>query len=264
MTKKSANKNKQSATQKPLKGLEEENEESQDQNDYPISPDFWDTLLDSLPPWGDEIAAIMLIVFGVVSFLSLLNVSSDATLAAAWSNALTSLFGYGSVIVSGGILGLGVVILLPKLGIVIKFPTQRILALEFTFLSVLAILHLATGDTELRAVARAGEGGGYIGWALSELISGLFGTQVAIGLYGLLLATSIGVFIGINRNHLRQWLENADDTLKHYGNRLTTIQGVPRKQVPAQPLVTYKGHNPLMRIRPDPDHIPDHQPLDPP
>jgi hypothetical protein len=80
---------------------------------YLISPDFWDALLDSIPPWGDEIAAIMLIVFGVVSFLSLLNVSTDATLSAAWSNALTSLFGYGSVIVSGALLLLGVVILLP-------------------------------------------------------------------------------------------------------------------------------------------------------
>ena len=106
---------------------------------YTVKPEFWDNLLDSLPPWGDEIAAIILIVFGVVSFLSLLNVSSDATISNAWSTALTSLFGYGSAIVSFAIFGLGVIILLPKLGIVIRFPTRRILALEFAFLAALAL-----------------------------------------------------------------------------------------------------------------------------
>ena len=84
----------------------------------------------------------MLIVFGVVSFLSLLNVSGDATISTAWSNALTGLFGWGSAIVCAGIFGLGVIILLPKLGIVIRFPTRRILALEIAFLSLLALLHL--------------------------------------------------------------------------------------------------------------------------
>ncbi len=108
---------------------------------------------------GDEIAAIVLIVFGIVSFLSLLNVSADATISTAWSNTLKSLFGYGSVIVSAGILGLGIVILLPKMGRVIKFPTRRILALEVAFLSLLALLHLAANDPEMRAMARAGEGG---------------------------------------------------------------------------------------------------------
>src|SRR5690348_5542991 len=60
---------------------------------YTMKPEFWDSLLDSVPPWGDEIAAIVLIVFGIVSFLSLLNVSSDATISTAWSNALRTLFG---------------------------------------------------------------------------------------------------------------------------------------------------------------------------
>ena len=137
---------------------------------YTVKPEFWDALLDNLPPWGDEIAAIVLIVFGVVSFLSLINVSGDATISTAWSNALTGLFGYGSAIVCAGIFGLGMIILLPKLGIVIRFPTRRILALEIGFLSLLALLHLLAGDPELRNLARAGRGGGQVGWALSALV----------------------------------------------------------------------------------------------
>ncbi|HVU09653.1 MAG TPA: hypothetical protein VHD90_00190, partial [Phototrophicaceae bacterium] len=150
---------------------------------YTVKREFWESLFDNLPPWIDEIAAIMLIVFGVISFVSLINTAGDATISTAWANALTSLFGHGSMIVCAGIFGLGIVILLPKLGIVIRFPTRRILALEIAFLSLLALFHLTAGDPELRNLARNGQGGGQIGWALSSLVSSLFGSTVAITFY---------------------------------------------------------------------------------
>ncbi len=210
---------------------------------YTVKPEFWDSILDSIPPWGDEIAAIVLIVFGIVSFLSLLNVSSDATISTAWSNALKSLFGYGSVVVSAGILLLGVVILLPKLGMVIQFPTRRILALEIGFLSLLAILHLAAGDAELRALARAGAGGGYIGWGLSVLVSGLFGSTTAMIFYVLLLIVSTGVFFGVQHIHVQTWLQTISQRLRTYGNRMLQSvekrpvrQPVPQPTSPAQPV----------------------------
>ncbi|MBK9751431.1 MAG: hypothetical protein IPO91_32330 [Chloroflexi bacterium] len=166
---------------------------------YTVKPEFWDTILDALPPWGDEIAAIVLIIFGVMSFLSLLNASPDASVAAAWSSALTGLFGYGSAIVCAGIFGLGVIILLPKLGIVIRFPTRRILALEIAFLSALALLHLLAGETELRSLARLGRGGGQVGWALSSIITSLLGSGVALAVYGALFVIAIAMVIGIRR-----------------------------------------------------------------
>ncbi|PJF25603.1 MAG: hypothetical protein CUN53_11955, partial [Phototrophicales bacterium] len=43
---------------------------------YQVKPEFWDSIFDSIPPWADEIVAIVLIVFGIVSLLSLLNLSS--------------------------------------------------------------------------------------------------------------------------------------------------------------------------------------------
>ncbi|MCB9452106.1 MAG: DUF87 domain-containing protein [Anaerolineaceae bacterium] len=236
-----------------------------------VSAEFWDTLLDSLPPWGDEIAAIVLIVFGIVSFLSLLNVSSDATVANAWSNALTSLFGYGSVVVSAGILALGIIILLPKLGVVIRFPLSRILALEFAFFSLLAILHLAVGDVEMRAVARAGQGGGYIGWALSTLIGGLFGSVTALVFYGALLVLSLGVVIGIQKSSVHRWLQTVVQRLRQYADRVTEatnvkwqrrrvvlaktaiVQPPPTGETPSKRTMTF------YRIRPNPENLPPSQ-----
>jgi len=244
---------------------------------YTMKPEFWDSLLDSVPPWGDEIAAIVLIVFGIVSFLSLLNVSADATISTAWSSALKSLFGYGSVIVSGGILGLGIVILLPKLGIVVTFPTRRILALEIAFLSLLAILHLAAGDSELRALARAGQGGGYVGWALSAAISGLFGSLTAIIFYGGLLTISLGVVFGLRQLTVKRWLQGISRRLRVYSEKYMRLtEPPPRETRPsAPPSFQVKAANDptisadtaqakrstaqIMRIRPDLDNIPPSQ-----
>ncbi len=260
---------------KPRSNAAEKSAKHEEQNPQTdrslVSAEFWDSLLDSLPPWGDEIAAIVLIVFGIVSFLSLLNVSSDATISNAWSNALTSLFGYGSVVVSAGILALGVIILLPKLGLVIKFPTSRILALEVAFFSLLALFHLGTGDAELRAVARAGQGGGYIGWALSSLISGLFGSITAMIIYGLLLLISLGVVIGIRKVTIQGWLRAAIYRLRQYADRVVeaTNPKWQQRQKAAPKIVPIVASPPVetrkrttgtfIRIRPDPAHLPPSQ-----
>lgn len=231
---------------------------------YRVEPEFWDSLLDSLPPWGDEIAAIVLIVFGIVSLLSLLNVSADATISAAWSNALRTLFGYGSVVVAGGILGLGVFILLPKLKISLRFPFERVLALEIVFLALLALLHLVTGDPEMRALARSGEGGGYIGWVLAEVVSGLFGSLTAIVIYGILFLVGIGSVFGLSLNTVRSWLQMTTNRLMMFSQQMAarypapakrTVQSAAVPPVPPRSLST-RTAAPILRIRPDVEHIP--------
>jgi S-DNA-T family DNA segregation ATPase FtsK/SpoIIIE len=192
------------------------------------------------------------------------------------------LFGYGSIIVSGGILALGVVILLPKVGVVLKFPTRRILALEIGFLALMAILHLATGDPELRAVARAGHGGGIIGWALSAAVSWIFGAKFALLFYIALLVVCLAVIAGISRTHIKNALKVVSERLQSYAEK-----NAPPPKVEASPVVedapvssdfgigsslngntaTSQGLIPkpttplsrrasIMRIRPNPENIP--------
>lgn len=246
---------------------------------YTPKAEFWDSLMDSIPPWGDEIAAITLIVFGIVSFLSLLNVASDATLSTAWAKAITSLFGYGSIIVSGGILALGVFILLPKIGLSIKFPAPRLLAIEAAFFAMLAIMHLVAGDTELRAVARAGEGGGYVGWALSFIIGGLFGSTTAIIFYVIVLLISFGAILGITHDQISRMLEKQGDLLQAWGMKLSETPDSKREtrilnepvmraaietanresEVVEQQLAVLRKLPPLMRIRRPAESLPPSQ-----
>jgi DNA segregation ATPase FtsK/SpoIIIE-like protein len=223
---------------------------------YSVKPEFWDTILDALPPWTDEIAAIVLIIFGIVSFLSLFNVTSDASLSAAWSSTLTRLFGYGSIIVCIGIFLLGIVILLPKIGIRIRLAPYRIFAIQVAFFASLALFHLMRGDLEFRAVARAGEGGGTIGGALSNLISAWFGTTTAIVVYGLIFVIAVGVALGVRRSHITTLLQRVSEQLNRYSESINKkYNAAPVEEV--QTLRTNAG--PLMRIRPDPNQLPPSQ-----
>lgn len=253
-------------------------EEGSDEDDkyqsrYAVKPEFWERFLDSLPPWIDEISAIVLLIFGVISMLALLDIGSDAALASAWSDALRRMFGYGSVVIPLGIFALGVIILLPKMGVVITFPTRRVLALEAGFLAVLALLHLTTGDGELRALARAGEGGGLIGWGLSMPVHWLFGTVTAVVFFGLILIICIAVVAGVRRHHIRHALNRAHTGLRDYGSRAVAtaerqkaIRHYGRTSVKKPPQPGYytldpdaRRRAPVMRIRPDFDSLPPSQ-----
>lgn len=237
------------------------------QSRYAIKPEFWDRVLDSIPPWSDEIAAVVLIVFGIVSFLSLFDVSSDATISRAWSSALTSLFGFGSLVVAGGILALGFLILLPKAGVRVRLPAYRILALEVGFLALLALLHLIYGDTEWRAVARAGVGGGIVGWGLSFAVGGLFSSAFAFFVYSVLFVLCVLVVVGVRRAHLANALTKASHRLRAAGSRLASAAEPPRRvpavaavpaaqpKTPAAASAEPRRPN-IIRIRPNPESLP--------
>ncbi|GAB4508559.1 MAG: DNA translocase FtsK [Anaerolineae bacterium] len=244
--------------------VENTSEKTGKQPRYSVQPEFWENVMDALPPWIDEISAIVLLVFGAISSLALLDVSPDAALSKAWSDTLTSLFGQGAVLISAGIFMLGVIILLPKIGLTVRFSTRRILALEVAFLSTLAILHLAQGDNELRALARAGEGGGTIGWGISVLPYLLFGASVTMILFGILLAISLGIVMGVRRAQINEWLERNSTRLRSYGEALLKEAAPPAAPTPAAPAerpaysldLSLQRHPPLMRIKADLSQLP--------
>lgn len=201
--------------------------------DLDRAADLWERVLDvlSLPSWIDEIAALLLIVFGIVSMLSLFNVASDTTVAAAWSNALTGLFGYGAAVISAGILLLGVILLLPRFGIHIYLPARRIIALEFGFLAALGLLHLASSSPDqFRSIARLGQGGGQIGWALSTALTTLFGPPLAALSLSVIFLVSLATILGISRKQISAWLTTTAQELHSWGTRIRAENSARRQR----------------------------------
>ncbi len=179
-----------------------------------LDPDQIGRALNERPGWVDESIAILLMVFGMVSLLALLNTSPTAALSNMWSDTLRQFFGYvGALLFSLMIVGAGALIVLPRIGVRIQMPWQRILMIEIAYLAFLAVLHLLPHDPEPRALARSGQGGGYVGWALSDLVFKLFGSGVAIVFFVTLAVVALCMVFGIRRVHIRQGLNSASKRL---------------------------------------------------
>jgi len=227
--------------------------------DEPYDYDFWEDLKDSLPPWIDEVVGFALVIFGILSFISLFF-PSDAAVAVAWADMLTSLFGSGSAIVAATLFAFGIILWLPKVGLRIKFSSVRMLAIEIAFLATLAVLHLNHSDMELRAMARAGQGGGLIGWGLSFPFYWLLGPSIALALFGIIIGICIAIVIGVQRRHIAALLTKYNRQLQDYSDTSEQSKDeTPRddalilyKQLVYSP--TYRTQ--LMRIRPNPDIMP--------
>ena len=236
--------------------------ESQDEQSEARHPDARGLFFDSLPPWGGEIVALVLVVFGIISLLSLFNVSPDATVARAWANALSSVFGYGSLLVAPGIVALGLMLLVPRLGVMPRLPPRRILALQIAFLALLAMLHVTGGGSEWRAIARAGQGGGIVGWGLSVVIAGLFGSAFAFFFYLIIFAACIAALFGHDLSWVIRTLQRLSALFRRGGKNLATGPQGPRARrktqtVPRRPTVTGERQKlNIVRIRPNPAHIP--------
>jgi len=221
--------------------------------------DFWEDLRDSLPSWMDEVVGFTLLVFGTLSFISLF-IPSEAVVAVAWADILTTLFGNGSVLVAGALFAFGIALWLPKIGLKIQFTSVRLLAIEIAFLASLSLLHLSNSEVELRALARAGQGGGLIGWGLSFPFYWLLGRSVALVLFAIIVVVCIIVVIGIQRSQIVDTLKKYSDRLQVFSERMLKTNDEPQTKdelaVYKQLLSSPHYRTQIMRIRIAPEHLP--------
>gem|GEM_PF-209380 len=175
----------------------------------------------------DEIGGFLLIAVGLISFLTLLSPASG-TPGAVWSGALRQAFGVGAFIISAVVLLAGALLLAPKIGIQVRFNWRRVVGAELFFVLLLAYLHAGirasvggeAGRIEAFARAMDGQGGGYVGWAIQELIHMLLG-DVVTGLVLLaLLAISAGMMVGTRREDLIGSLDRLHGWLTDLADRL--------------------------------------------
>lgn len=229
--------------------------------DPPIEFDFWEDLKESLPPWINEVVGFALIVFGILSFISL-YIASDALVAVTWANMLTALFGDGAIFVAGALFAFGVILWLPKVGLRFRLSTARMLALEIIFLSALAILHLGNSDSELRALARAGQGGGLIGWGLSYPLFWVLGRPAALAFLSVLIGICAVAAVGLRRRHLSMLLARFGGKLQLFSESSEKSPLEIPKDSESRTIYQRLAGSPsyranIMRIRPNPASMPD-------
>ncbi len=256
-------------------------EENKNPTPVPTTPDpkdtlgseFWDLILDSFPPWIGEIGAFILVLFGILSLLSVFNVAGDAFITNAWARAITTAFGYGSIIVSLGILCLGIALFLPNVGFEIRFPVHRVVATEIWFLSTQALMHLfVSGTFEMRALARSGQGGGLVGWALSAPVVELIGSFPVSLFYMLTFAISFTVMVGVTHSKLKHFLNVTEVAFQKLSERFAEKPNLNRvrrrnERLKREAAIRYRASRignaldpvlstPVLHIKPNLDHLP--------
>lgn len=190
-----------------------------------------------LPSWIDELVALVLIALGAVALASLLNEGGDGQLSTSIAKFLRQGFGEGAFVIALGILVGGLVILLPKIGVYVSFGWGKLVALEVSFVTFQGLLHILAFEKESRALAREGGGGGYVGWAVSNIINAVLSEPMNIIFCGVVLFFSLQWLLGIKRQHYRQALANFSTQVQDLAARLEA-QPTPAIEAAPAPLRT--------------------------
>lgn len=119
-------------------------------------------------PRQKEILGVVIVAAGAFSLLALSGLPLGV-LAEWWKSTLQSVFGWGSWILALSIAFGGLHLALHAIGRPWKITPAQVIGFELVFVISLALTHLTAASEEdvALALAAAGKGGGYLGWALS-------------------------------------------------------------------------------------------------
>jgi S-DNA-T family DNA segregation ATPase FtsK/SpoIIIE len=141
-------------------------------------------------PFKGEIVGLLLIALAVVTLLSMIS-ASQGNITQTWLNILFVAFGYGTYVVPVGLGALGVWILLRSIGRPPEIEPEKPIGLAVLFLLGVGLLHMLPAPVPPKQLAASGNGGGYLGWAVSQALIWALGR---IGAWVFLIA---GILAGI-------------------------------------------------------------------
>jgi S-DNA-T family DNA segregation ATPase FtsK/SpoIIIE len=129
-------------------------------------------LLQSYKRFGQDLVGILLISLAVITALSLFGLSTGI-ISKAWTDWIARGFGWGVYILIGFIIFVGSLILFRRIEQFPKLNLSRIVSLEISLLTLLAVLSAVFGYSVERA--HLGMDGGVIGWGLAHIFESFMG-----------------------------------------------------------------------------------------
>jgi len=143
----------------------------------------------------EEVGGVLLMALGVMTLLALFS-ATKGVLSGAWVRLLRRAFGWGVYPVAVGIVFVGVLVLWDEFRERHRVALRRIVGAELAFVALLGLSHLSVVPAQGYELAARGDGGGYLGWAVSYYLAVALGR----GLAGLLLValTGAGTAVALN------------------------------------------------------------------
>jgi S-DNA-T family DNA segregation ATPase FtsK/SpoIIIE len=144
-----------------------------------------------------EIIGMLLLLIALLTLLSLVPVERGA-LMEGWIHLLEQAVGWGVWLRPVGFGGIGLWLVFVGLGRDLKVEREKPWGALLLFLLGLALLHLIAGGENPQAMASEGQGGGYAGYGLSQLLITAFGTPAAILVLVTLCILSLMMLLGLS------------------------------------------------------------------
>lgn len=187
-----------------------------------------------------DIVGIVMIVIGLLSLFSLFS-ADQSPLLTAWLNMLSQIAGWGRFGLPIGLIVVGGWIVLRKFGD--KLPRvefERLTGIILLYLALLVSLHFYAAPTteQIWPMARAGEGGGFVG---ALFLSALFAALGTLGTFVVLMAwwvLAVVFTLGLS----------VPELVALGANVLRNLRG----QAPAQPLPPINNRRPTESVQPRP------------
>jgi len=131
----------------------------------------------------------------------------------ALAQGLRLLFGYGAIVVAVMVMFAGALTLRGLVNDTFVIAWRRVVGGEVLFIALLSLVHIPV--TDARAAADRGDGGGMIGWAISQLLLDKVGRLPALGL--LLLIALIGAVwaFRLDFSGTGDWLNRQLENFQH-------------------------------------------------
>jgi S-DNA-T family DNA segregation ATPase FtsK/SpoIIIE len=163
-------------------------------------------------PVGQQILALAVIAFGIVTFLSLIpHVNAEAVVIGAWVRLLVFIFGWAAYPIATLITAVGLLRLRHLVHRATAWRWRPFLGFELTLIGLQTLTYVLIRQPKWSLVA-SGKSGGLIGWALYLFISELTNTPIT----GVVMTFTVLVGLGLAFD-----LEGSD--LKAFGQRLMEV-----------------------------------------
>jgi S-DNA-T family DNA segregation ATPase FtsK/SpoIIIE len=194
----------------------------------PVQRTLDEWLVEVAAPWRMEILAGAVVGLGLATLVALAGVPLG-TPGAVWTRFLRQALGWGSWVAALSLVAGGLYVVLRRAGRTWPIGALQVIGFEIAFVAALALTHLgSTSDEETAlSLAAGGQGGGYIGWALSAPLVEGFGSLLTWLVLAVVWAVGAALVLKVSRQDVQAWFLRVSAAMQSWAEEIEKEKAMP-------------------------------------
>ncbi|BBB48190.1 FtsK/SpoIIIE family DNA translocase [Pelolinea submarina] len=206
----------------------------------PEKKNIGNVLAQTIKRFGQDVVGILIVSTAIITALNILGLTSG-TVANLWTDWIVNGFGWGTYILVALVIYIGLLILFRRIEQFPRLNLKRIISLELSLFSMLALFSAFFGFSVDRA--HLGLDGGVIGWGLASIFKGFLGNVLATALllvvWLLTTLAGIGFLLPLSRKLDRYFNRVLQTTVNNDFSQDSSVESDLEEKQPAPTEGTY-------------------------